>query len=227
MQYSFEIPHRPQTLTFAANTVDLEKLFYIGIAVAQLGLIVWYFYRNSRKSAEVKKKKDALAREYPFEGLRNMALTAMPGAIFANVPEGETYLYSVVMDWNMGDDIITLATNITGEANLYVKSGGGIVGAGKHQPVSEAAQTLVAFSRKFLNMATQPSSTPLPEKNIVQFILLTNNGKYLLRDEMKNIESRNSPFHELYEQSSYVINEMRKTVANAQNTITQGPTAEK
>lgn len=191
----------------------MEKLLYIGIAIAQVLLIVWYYLKNKKKKDEIKKKKETLAREFPFEGLRNMALTAMPGAILANVPEGETYLYSVIMDWNMGDDTITLATNITGEANLYVQSGGGIVGAGRHVAVSESAQTLVAFSRKFLSMATQPSSTPLPEKNVVQFILLTNKGKYILKDEMKNIEARRSPFFEMYEQASYVINEMRKNVS--------------
>ncbi|MBC7555262.1 MAG: hypothetical protein H7257_14930 [Taibaiella sp.] len=179
------------------------------IAIAQVGILVWYYRKGKLKNKKEQERRQELAKEYPYEALRTMALSVVPGAILANVPEGELFVYSVLMDWHMGDDLITLVAQITGEANLYVKSGGGIIGAGKHVRVSEAAQAFVRLSADFLQFAFPATATALPDKNNLRFFLLTNKGKYVINEEMKNIEAKTSNIFPLFERASNVIAEMR------------------
>lgn len=189
------------------NTKEIVEVALI--AVVQVGVLVWYFNRNKKKS-DKNKEREALAKEYPYEGMRNLALNMVPGAIVANVPQNEVYVYSVLMDWNMGQDMVTLVTQVTGEANLYVKSGGGIIGAGKYPGVSTAAQAFTAAAGQYLTLAVKSGSVPLPQANCVQFCLLTNNGKYVAVELMQNIENKTSGWTSLFAEASSVIGKMRE-----------------
>ena len=181
------------------------------IAVVQVGVLVWYYKRNRKQADEDNAKRASLAREYPYEGMRNIALNTVPGAIVANVPDNEVYVYCVVMDWDMGSDTITLVTQITGDANLYVKSGGGIIGAGKYPNISAAAQKFTSASQQYLDKAVSATTTPLPQKDCIQFVLLTNKGKYMATELMQNIENKTSAWTGLFTEASQVIGQMRNT----------------
>ena len=187
-----------------------ENPLYYVIAIPQLIILGWYFYKLWQKKQLRQKQKEVINKEYPYEGLRNMALNSMPGAIIANVPHGEVFVYGVLMDWDMGDDMVTLAAQITGEANLYVKSGGGFIGAGRHIAVSEAAQAFVRSSHSFLQYAFPATATPLPGKNCIKFYFLTNNGKYAATDDVKNMDGRASQLLPLFEGARALIAEMSR-----------------
>lgn len=186
-----------------------EIALYIVLAASQVGLLIYYFLFNKRKKQKELERRATLTKEFPYETLRGIALSTSPGAMLATIPQGETAVYSAVMDWDMGNDIVTLVTNITGEATLYVKSGGGIIGSGKYPNVSSAAQQFTAAAQAHLSHATSTTNTPLPQKNCVQFFLLTNNGKYSGTDLMTNIENKTSMWLPLFEEANRVIGEMR------------------
>lgn len=192
----------------------METAFYIIIAIAQVGILVYYFWNNARKKKKVQEGKSALAREYPYEGMRNIALNTAPGVLLASIPENEILVYCVVMDWDMGSDTVTLVGQVTGEANLYVKSGGGVIGAGKYANISAETQQLNALAQQELQKASPAVATALPGANEVQFFMLTNRGKFVMKDVMKNIENKTSACLPLYEQASRVIAEMRRTAMN-------------
>ena len=182
------------------------------IAVVQTGVLVWYFLRNRKQANIDNSKRAALAQQYPFEGMRNIALNTVPGAIVANVPDNEVYVYAVVMDWDMGNDIISLVTRITGDADLFVQSGGGIIGAGKYPGISEAAQKFTAMAQQYLDKAVSTIASPLPQKNCVQFCLLTNKGKFVATELMQNIENKSTQWTGLFQEASNVINLMRQSL---------------
>lgn len=190
----------------------MEIVFYIALGIVQVAILAWYFWNSTQKTKKEKERREKLAREYPYEGMRNIALNISPGAILANVPEDEIYVYGAVMDWDMGNDIVTLIAQVTGEANLYVKSGGGIVGGGKHINISEAAQKFTVRAQEYLALATSTIDTPLPQVGCVQFYLLTNKGKFTGGDSYKKIEDKTSPWAGLFEEASNVITEMRRSV---------------
>ena len=177
-----------------------------------MAVLVWYFWKANQKSKAAKEKREAVAKAYPYEGMRNIALNTSPGAILANVPENEIYVYAAVMDWDMGSDIVTLVAQVTGEANFYVKSGGGMVGTGKHINVSEAAQGFTAMAQEYLKFTVPVEDTPLPLKNYVRFYFLTNIGKFTATEDYRNIDNKTSQWTPLFTAANNVIAEMRKTV---------------
>ncbi len=189
----------------------METALYIVLAISQAGLIIYYFLYHRKKKQKEAERRAALSREFPYDVLRTMALTTMPGAMLATIPEGQIAVYSVVMDWDMGSDIVTLATQITGDTNLYVQSGGGIIGAGKHLSVSTAAQQFIAVAQNYFAQAAVMKNTPLPVKNGIQFIFLTNNGKYCVTEDYSKLENKSSQWLPLFEQANLVIHEMRNS----------------
>ncbi|PQJ13112.1 hypothetical protein CJD36_005050 [Flavipsychrobacter stenotrophus] len=189
----------------------MEIALYIVLAISQVGLLVYYFLYNRRKKQKESERRSALTKEFPYETLRGIALNTNPGAMLATIPQGETAVYSAVMDWDMGNDIVTLITTITGEATLYVKSGGGIIGSGKYPSVSSAAQHFTSATQAHLSHATPVTNAPLPQRNCVQFFLLTNNGKFSGTDLLTNIENKTSLWLPLFEEANKVIAEMRAT----------------
>lgn len=191
--------------------LELETAIYILVAVSQMALLIYYYFFVYRKKKQETDRRASLAKEFPYDTLRLMALNIAPGAMLAAIPEGETEVYSVVMDWDMGNDLVTLCTQVTGETNLYVQSGGGIIGAGKHMNVGTAARQFTAMSRDYLSYASASDDTSLPPRNCVKFILLTNNGKFVATDQHAKLEGNTSPLTPLFEAATIVINEMRKS----------------
>jgi len=189
----------------------LENIFYIVIAIAQVALIVWYVVSNKRKQLKKKAAKKELADKYPFEGLRNLAFNTVPGFIIANAPADEFFIYTIIMDWNIGDDVITLVAMVTGETSLYVKSGGGIIGAGKHFSVSEATQALFFLASTVAQDFETFTETPLPNKNWATFYMLTNRGNLKITDSVAHFESKNSKYNALFTQANKVLSEMKNT----------------
>ncbi len=184
------------------------------IALVQVAAIVGYRAWSKKLANKDNNIRANLAKEYPYEGMRNVALNTVPGAIVANVPDDETYVYCVVMDWDMGNDMITLVTQITGDANLYVKSGGGIIGAGKYPGVSNAAQQFTKSAQALLGNAVAVNATPLPQQNCVQFYLLTNKGKFAGVELMQNIENKTSAWTSLFAEATNVIGQMRNAAVS-------------
>lgn len=189
----------------------METALYIALAISQVALLVYYFAFSRRKKQKEAERRASLSREYPYEVLRSMALNIMPGAMLASIPDGAVEVYSMIMDWDMGNDVVTLATQVTGETNLYVQSGGGIIGAGKHLNVSSAAQQFTAIARNYLGEAAVSNDISLPASNGVKFIFLTNRGKYMAQEDYSKIENRSSKWTPLFEAASIVINEMRQS----------------
>jgi hypothetical protein len=157
------------------------------------------------------KQKVYETKENAYEGLRNMAFTATPAELGLSLPSDKTTVYGVVMDWEMGGATATTIAYQTGDASLYLSSGGGVIGGGQHQNVNSAAKQFVVLAQMFLDKATKTETTPLPDKNVVKFYLLSNKGVYVGQDEMKNFENSKSIWLGLFEEGNNVLTELRKT----------------
>ncbi len=108
----------------------------------------------------------------PFEELRNLAFTATPEQLALSLPADKTIVYGVVMDWEMGGATATIVSYQTGDASLYLSSGGGVIGGGQHQNVNSAAKQFVTLAQTFLNKTAKTETTPLPATDEVKFYLL-------------------------------------------------------
>lgn len=149
-------------------------------------------------------------QENPFNDLRQMALSATPEQLGLKTSD-ETKVFGIVMDWDLGDGIATVAAYETGDASMYLSSGGGVIGGGQHDNVRQAVFPYVQLGQGFLTKAEKTESTPLPDKDCVRFYLLTNKGIFYSQEKMKNIENENSDWLKLFEEANKVLTELRLT----------------
>lgn len=145
----------------------------------------------------------------PYEDLRLMALSATPELLGLQLPAGETTVYGVVMDWGLEEGTATLVAYETGDASLYLSSGGSVIGGVGHETVQQAAKAFVQSAAAYLPGTAQTTATPLPGKDNVQFYFLTNKGKFVAHETISNIEHNSSPLLDLFETGNTVITAIR------------------
>ncbi|MBK7183628.1 MAG: hypothetical protein IPH89_12200 [Bacteroidetes bacterium] len=111
----------------------------------------------------------------------------------------------------MGGATATTVAYQTGDASLYLSSGGGVIGGGQHQNVNKAAKQFVNLAQTFLDNSTKTKTTPLPSSDEVKFYLLTSKGVFAGQEIMKNFENNSSPWAELFEEGNKLLTELRTT----------------
>jgi len=191
--------------------------FIIGFVVIA-GLVFYLIScKNKQKSKQeenyISKTGDTVkvhnTEDNAYQGLRNMALGVTPEQLQITLPPDQTKVYGVVMDWDLGDGIATLVSFSTGDASMYLSSGGGLIGGGHHENVSIAAKAFVDKTEQYLNKSIKIDSTPLPYKNCVRFYFMTNKGKFTAQEDLKNFENKSSLWLPLFEEGNKVISELR------------------
>lgn len=194
---------------------------YVIIAIILAGGFVFYLTSCGNKSTtndkqsiadqDTTKLKVHHTKENAFEGLRNMAFTATPEQLGLSLSSDKTFVYGVIMDWEMGGATATTVSYQTGDASLYLSSGGGVIGGGQHQIVNSAAKLFVSLAQTFLDKTTKTETTPLPSADEVRFYFLTNKGVFVGQEQMKNFENNSSAWLKLFEEGNNVLTELRKT----------------
>jgi hypothetical protein len=198
------------------------KMTYIIIAIILAGGLIYYLSslrlnNNSKRSIEgndTSRKKVYRTKENSYEDLRNLAFGVTPEHLGKQLPEGIITVYGVILDWELGGGIVTLVSYHTGDASMYLSSGGGIIGGGQHENVSQAAKQFVALAQSYLDKTKKTETTSLPPINGVKFYLLTNKGVYSGEEHMQNFEDSSSGWLKLFEEGNKVISELRLTSDN-------------
>ena len=99
---------------------------------------------NSKDSVKTHNLKDN-----PFEGLRKQAFDITPQQLGLSLNDSE--IYGVIMDWDLGNGIMTLITYKTGDASMNLSTGGGVIGGGQHENVNKAAKAFVSAAQKYFD----------------------------------------------------------------------------
>lgn len=153
-------------------------------------------------------------KENPFTELREKAFHITPKELGLTVSNEETKVFGIVMDWEMDGATATTISFITGDASLYLSSGGGVIGGGTNQNVKIAAEKFVELAQSFLSKAKKTESNKLPETNNVNFYLLTNKGTYVGIENIENFDNNSSEWLPLFEQGNRVLSELRNISEN-------------
>ena len=140
-------------------------------------------------------------------------------AVFASVAaSGSGQPRCVVMDWNLGGgNVATLVAFDDGTTSLYLSSGGGIIGAGAHETVKQAAarfrETAIAERTRF----GPPTQFALPSDSRTVFYLVTDT-ETLSTGPITNAELQQGthPLARLAGQAQAVIGAVREAT-NAPN----------
>ena len=153
----------------------------------------------------VKKTK---VKDNPYPGLRNQAINVTPEQLQLQL-DNDNDIYGLVMDWNMGDAIVTVVSFKTGDASVYLSTGQAFIGGYAHETVINAAKQFVVEGEKYLSKATKTDNTEPTNENKVDFYFLTKSGKYYIEDDFGKIENETSDFFGLFESANQVITEYR------------------
>lgn len=166
--------------------------------------------KNLISDQDTSKPKTQESKENAFEDLRNIAFTIPPEqlGVISILPD-KTVVYGIIMDWGMNGATASIVAYQTGDASLYLSSGGGVIGGGQHENVNSAAKDFVSLAQTFLKKATKTEKTTLPSTDEVQFYLLTNKGVYVGMEQVKNFENNSSPWLKLFEEGNKVLAELR------------------
>lgn len=150
-------------------------------------------------------------QENAYQGLRNMAFTATAEQLGLALQPDQASVFGVVMDWEMDGVIVTTVAFKTGDASLYLSTGGGVIGGGQHENVTIAAGRFIDTAQKYLEKTALAETQALPTKNQVKFYLLTNQGIFVGQEELENFENNATDWFELFEDGNKVLTELRKT----------------
>jgi len=187
--------------------MTIQTIIYILAIILQTGIVI-YFVRRGR--AEKKKILDAKSNDLStYQGARTTAIGITPDDLKLKIPETMLLVYGVVMDWDMGEEVLTLAAYITGAVNVYLSTGVGITGGGKNPEVGELAVQFVTTAQDFVDRSIPVSNADYPSKGCVRFHLLTNKGMYAAQEQLIHFEDTTSPWLALFIRGNTVITEMR------------------
>ncbi len=145
-----------------------------------------------------------------YEDLKKLAYSVRYDQL--NLPDAgnKEVLYGTLMDWDYEDKaIITLVSFKTGDVSLYFSTGTMMIGAGQHSNVKEASQKFIQKAESLLPKANNSDTALTSETGVLKFYLLTNKGKYTIKDKMENIYNHTSPFTNMFDEANQLITLIR------------------
>jgi len=185
------------------------------IAVIALAIIFFYM-RRKQKRAELaaagpiggSKLGRARTAEEIFMDMRRQALTTTPQNLGRGLKETEPY--GLLMEMGIQISVVTLVCFVDGDANVYHKTGGGMIGGSAHESVRKAAKAFVALAARAVPKMTKTTDFPLPGSDRVRFYVLTPQGVFTTEANRQALTNPKSELGALFYAGQEVVAEMRQ-----------------
>jgi hypothetical protein len=157
------------------------------------------------QSERVQKTKIA---NNPYHGLRTQAINTTLDQLQLKL-DLDKDVYGIIMDWNMGNAIVTVISFQTGDASVYMSTGQAFIGGYAHETIIKAAKQFVNAGEEFFPKAIKTEKTAPTNEKKVNFYLLTKSGRYYIEDDFSKIKNNTSDLVGLFEAANQVITEYR------------------
>lgn len=131
-----------------------------------------------------------------YAGLRTLALEARIAGAQASV---------ALMEINLGQGMATLAVLADGTTSLYLSTGGGVLGAGEHESVRQAAHVFLQTALAHAASMQETEERPLPSAHHVRFYLVTNEALLTTEVAEQELARGGHPLSDLFAQGHKVI----------------------
>jgi hypothetical protein len=144
------------------------RFLFLVLAALVLAALAWRFRPAPRNQS---------ARAAADPDLRTMILRREILAPLEPSSDGRPRV--VVMDWTMESGTATLVAFDDGTTSLYMSTGGGVIGAGEHDEVRDAAGRFRTEAERMLNeFAAVAANDPLslPPSDAVNFYIITDSA---------------------------------------------------
>jgi hypothetical protein len=180
------------------------------VFIALVAFVIYFRKQQGRQAAASVARK---AKETPaetFMRLRQEAIEtpaaslALPGELKPSEP------YGILMEMGIPNSVVTLACFANGDARLYYKTGGGMVGGISHEKVRKAAQEFSSLARKALPRMSRVTSYPVPHEDRVRFYVLTPRGIFTTETDREALGEPGNELAPLFYSGQEVVTQMRQ-----------------
>ncbi len=144
------------------------RILFLALVAGTLIALAWRFRPAARNQAAATSTQPDLRGRV----LRRDFLAGVP-------PSTDGRPRAVVMDWSMDNGTATLVAYDDGATSLYTSAGGGVIGAGSHEEVRDAAEAFRAEAERTLKLFSAIAATdslPPPPPHAVSFYVVTDSA---------------------------------------------------
>lgn len=153
---------------------------------------------------------NAFAQSSPPADLRKMVLELDPEDIGLSRDRFKHPVWGLLMETGFDEGYITLISLAEGTTSLYFSNGGGIIGAGEHRSVRDAAGYFLSGAQYFFDKATAVDSYPAPAAGEVKFYFLAFDGIYAYTAPEQRLGEGKDILSNLFFAGHELIGEVRK-----------------
>jgi hypothetical protein len=149
-----------------------------------------------------------------YDGLRQQILDLDPTTLHL-APSGEhPHVYGGLMEMGVGGDVVTLVVVADGTTSFYWSTGGGIIGAGFHEPVKGPSNAfLAALERHVAEISPDPNGAT-PTAGMIHFRALTfDRGRLLAAGPESDFAEKRNPLWDVFFAGHALIAAIRKLPA--------------
>jgi hypothetical protein len=181
--------------------------------IALIAIFLYIRWRQKQKAeAEVQatfaKPNRARTAEEIYMDMRRKALATTPQNLGRDPKSTEPY--GLLMELGIQISVVTLVCFVDGDANVYYKTGGGMVGGSHHESVRKAAKAFVALASKALPKMVKTTDYPLPGMDKIRFYALTPQGVFTTETSRQSMATPRSELGALFYQGQEVVAQMRQ-----------------
>ena len=114
--------------------------------------------------------------EAVVRNLREMALTVEASEINVAPSPGHDVVWGLLVDIAFPEAVATLVCLADGTTSLYFSNGRGVIGAGEHASVRDAAERFIALANSYVGAFTISTDSAMPSTGRVRFHVRTFEG---------------------------------------------------
>jgi hypothetical protein len=158
------------------------------------------------------------AKSKPVDGdvmktLRLRVLTELPDGVGPQTPSGTPIV--ALMDIGFPEATASVFGASTGDASIYLSSGGGVIGGVRHENVRAAAVAFVNESGKHLNEMTATSDFSYPKTGHVRFYIRTRDAVYMTDRTENDLGEKRDALWPLFYAGQDVITQLREVAPDS------------
>ena len=173
-----------------------------------MGFFARLFGSGDKKSTGTEASRAGSDAADVIRGLREMVLslsgTDLPLSRAQNQP------LAVLMEFCSSGTAVSLVAVADGSVSLYFSHGGGVIGAGEHEPVRRVAASFLELAAELSDRMGLAQSTPLPSEGTVRFYVVLQDGVRNAEVSEDVLKAKRHPLWSLYYHGHAVIGAIRE-----------------
>lgn len=168
--------------------------------------LLFYFIFASSLLAACHSTKQAFPQENtPFFDQRKKSLSITPKDLGLHIPDSQTVVYGIILDWYLGNGVAYISAYENGNASMFISTGGGRAGDASNPNLKATVDTYLQKGQAAFSKAFPTTATPLPDKKSIRFYFLTNKGTYFIEEKLEKLDKETSEFLPLFLDANKVM----------------------